>query len=299
MTGAWAGWVAAVSGLARTGLRAGVAGLLVLCSWGAAAPARGQARPDAAQSTLTPDQQIFDRYLRWLSGLPLDERTGDMAARYRRYLKSQGTPDAEIERELKVVDQEGRRNEADRWNRYFTEDRPRFNTMPNAFLVQIAESRAPGTALDVGMGQGRNSLWLAREGWDVTGFDPADQAVEVARRNAATLGLPLRTVIASDDTFDFGENRWDLILLSYVGCGLAAPKVERALKPGGVVIVESFHEDAARDHRIGGSICRTGELPPLFKNLRAIHYSEPIAMPDFGNVRMRLVRFAGEKPVKP
>ena len=67
----------------------------------------------------------------------------------------------------------------------------------------------------------------------------------------------------------------------------------------GIVIVESFHEDAVKGHRIAGSICRPGELPQLFKDLRVLHYSEPIAMPDFGNERMRIVRFAAEKPATP
>ena len=267
----------------------------VVLACGQAASIRAQAPRPSNQAPLTAEQQIFDRYIAWLSGLPVADRT-DLPARYRQHLKAQGLADADIDRQMQVIADQERRAEADRWNRYFTEEKPRYNTMPNAFLIQIAESRRPGTALDVGMAVGRNALWLARQGWDVTGFDPADQAVEIARKTAATLGLPLKAVVSTDDAFDFGENRWDLIVLSYEGCGLAAPKIERALRPGGVVIVESFHEDAAKDHRIGGSICRTGELPALFKNLRAIHYSEPIAMPDFGNERMRLVRFAAEKP---
>jgi hypothetical protein len=50
----------------------------------------------------------------------------------------------------------------------------------------------------------------------VTGFDPADKAVAQANATAAKLGA-LNTVVKSDEEFDFGENRWDLILLSYVG----------------------------------------------------------------------------------
>ena len=55
------------------------------------------------------------------------------------------------------------------------------------------------------MGQGRNSIWLARQGWDVTGFDPADQALAMARQQAAALGLTLKTVTARDDTFEWGR----------------------------------------------------------------------------------------------
>ena len=81
----------------------------------------------------------------------------------------------------------------------------------------MAEGRKPGRALDVGMGQGRNAIYLAQQGWDVSGFDPADKAVALAQQEAKRLGVSLRTQIVGDDEFDFGRNQWDLIVLSYVG----------------------------------------------------------------------------------
>jgi methylase of polypeptide subunit release factors len=49
---------------------------------------------------------------------------------------------------------------------------------------------------------------LARQGWTVTGFDPADRAVALARENAAKLGVKLTTSVQGSEEFDFGENRW-------------------------------------------------------------------------------------------
>src|SRR5215831_21041860 len=49
-----------------------------------------------------------------------------------------------------------------------------FNHHPNAFLVECVRNRKSGKALDVGMGSGRNALYLASHGWDVTGFDIAN-----------------------------------------------------------------------------------------------------------------------------
>jgi SAM-dependent methyltransferase len=220
-----------------------------------------------------------------------------LVEKYREHLKLEGVSDADIARQLAIIEREGRRLEADRWNAFFTAERPRFNVMPNAFLTQIAERRAPGTALDVGMGQGRNAIWLARQGWDVTGFDPAAEALAIAQQNAKSLGLQLRTVEARDDTFDFGESRWDLILLSYAGCGAEnVSRIEKGLKPGGILVVEAFHADAARQFKIGGSLCGTGQLPHIFQGLRTVHYEEPIGLPDFGQARMRIVRYAAEKP---
>jgi SAM-dependent methyltransferase len=136
----------------------------------------------------TAEQQVYDHYRDWTSGVPVDQRGAGLLTLYRQHLEKQGVPGAEIERQLAIIEREGRRLEADRWNAFFTAERPRFNVMPNAFLTQIAERRTPGTALDVGMGQGRNAIWLARQGWDVTGFDPAAQALAIAQRTAQSFG---------------------------------------------------------------------------------------------------------------
>jgi hypothetical protein len=85
-------------------------------------------------------------------------------ALYRAYLKQHGFSDAEIDAQMKVVEEQGARAEVERWNMILTAEKPRFNTRPNAFLVEIAGVRKPGTALDVGIGPGRNSIWLAQQG---------------------------------------------------------------------------------------------------------------------------------------
>jgi hypothetical protein len=60
----------------------------------------------------------------------------------------------------------------------YTAARPeRCSRKPNQLLVEAVRHRKPGTALDVGMGQGRNAIFLAKEGWEVTGFDSADEGV--------------------------------------------------------------------------------------------------------------------------
>ena len=79
-----------------------------------------------------------------------------------------------------------------------------FSRNPNAFLVDVTHTRKPGKALDVGMGQGRNSIYLARHGWDVTGFDASDEGVRVARAEAARLGIKLSARVSTFAEFDFG-----------------------------------------------------------------------------------------------
>ena len=83
-----------------------------------------------------------------------------------------GVPPEERARQLKIIHTEGRRLEVDRRNRILTAATPVFNTNPNAFLVEMIKGRTPGTALDVGMGQGRNAILSGAPGLDRHGLRP-------------------------------------------------------------------------------------------------------------------------------
>jgi SAM-dependent methyltransferase len=136
----------------------------------------------------------------------------------------------------------------ERWNRSLVGDSTYvFNKEANNLLAQTTDEMKPGKALCVAMGQGRNALLLARRGWDVTGFDLADKAVAFAEKQAQNENLTLTTHIESFDTFEYGENRWDLITWLYGGClevDEIAQKIRAALKPGGLFVFEFFHREA-------------------------------------------------------
>ena len=181
------------------------------------------------------------------------------------------------------------------WKQYFAAERPAFNTNLNRFLVEMVKDRRPAKALDVAMGQGRNSSWLVPQGWDVTGFDIARDAVQSADRQACKLGLKIHVEVNTIDAFAYGEYRWDLILASYAGAGPPADHVEHALKPGGILVVETFHDDALKSMRICGVRFKTGELLARYPGLRTVRYEEPITMPDFAPKPARVVRLCAEK----
>jgi len=211
-------------------------------------------------------------------------------------LKRQGVAPDEIERQLKVIDDVFSKREVDRWNKILTAANPSFNTKPNAFLVDMVKDVKPGAALDVGMGQGRNAIWLAQQGWTVTGFDPADQAVAAAQKDAARAGVTLTTIVARDDQFEFKKNAWDLVVLSYVGGREYPDRVFDTLKPGGLVVVEAFHRDATKQGPIGGTVVfDSNELLTLFSRFRILRYEDTDAVGDFGLQRTRVVRLCAQK----
>jgi 2-polyprenyl-3-methyl-5-hydroxy-6-metoxy-1,4-benzoquinol methylase len=251
----------------------------------------------AAQPAAQPSRdQIYGEFRQWVTQQPRDA-AGDPFDRYRAYLLGKGVSAADADERVRLLREQSKRMEVELWNRVLTAEKPRFNTNPNAFLMEMVKGRKPGKALDVGMGQGRNAIWLAQQGWDVTGFDPAEKAVALAKQNAEKAGVKLTTEIKGWEDFDFGENRWDLVVLSYVGAREFNGIVTKALKPGGVVVLEAFHADATKSGSIGGAVVfDSGELPALFKDLRVVRYEEPMATADFGQQQLRVVRLCAEKP---
>lgn len=174
-----------------------------------------------------------------------------------------------------------------------------FARRPNQLLIDAVRNRAPGTALDVGMGQGRNAIFLAQAGWNVTGFDSADEGVRQASEQARRLGLNIQTEVTTIEEFDFGVARWDLIALIYAPTKTAAPHVERALKPGGIVVIEDRHLDTRRVWPAGSF--GNNELVTLFPGLRVLKYEDVWARPDWSAMQIdeRLVRLVAEKPLPP
>ncbi len=96
----------------------------------------------------------------------------------------------------------------------------------------------PGTALDYAMGDGRNSLYLAKLGWTVYGFDMSEVAVGIANRRAGELGLKINAETSTDTHYDFGKERFDLILFSWSMPLVDVQKIIDALKPGGIIVME-------------------------------------------------------------
>ncbi|MGB9454930.1 MAG: methyltransferase domain-containing protein [Bryobacteraceae bacterium] len=125
---------------------------------------------------------------------------------------------------------------------YRDPNQTRFTTDPSAFLVAMTKDLKPGKALDVAMGQGRNVLYLASKGWDVTGFDIAEEGLKVAQANAAKSGLAIKTVKAGWDDFDFGHEQWDLICFIYTDAPVIDPRfvarVRDGLKTGGLLLMD-------------------------------------------------------------
>jgi SAM-dependent methyltransferase len=115
---------------------------------------------------------------------------------------------------------------------------------PNPLLVEAAEALTPGTALDLGCGEGGDAVWLARQGWQVTAVDVAPTAVRRTAAHAADAGVADRVAAEQHDlarTFPAGS--FDLISAQYLQTPIEFPRpavlrqAAGALTPTGLLIL--------------------------------------------------------------
>jgi SAM-dependent methyltransferase len=193
---------------------------------------------------------------------------------YAAELRSVGVPENEIARRLDLLKNHRPVLEADRWNRFYGDPKSNYNRAPNSFLTTVVEGLKPGTALDYAMGDGRNAIYLAKLGWTVHGFDMSDVAINVAKRRAVELGLKIDAVTSTDANYNFGKERFDLILFSWSMPLVDVRKVIDALKPDGIVVIEFGP----------GFVGRNGMLH-LFDELLIERYEVTRAVSDFSDRR--------------
>lgn len=127
------------------------------------------------------------------------------------------------------------------WDRVYSQNSGIFSHQPTELLKSAVKDRVPGKALDIGMGQGRNSIFLAQQGWDVTGFDPSAEGIRQAKAAAEKFKLRLNALVEREEDFDLGQEKWDLIVMTYVRLvnGEDAVRFQRALRPGGIFVYEN------------------------------------------------------------
>jgi len=190
-------------------------------------------------------------------------------------------------------------SEIDKWNNIFKHD-VGFEHAPNKLLVETIASETPGAALDVAMGQGRNALYLASRGWHVTGVDWSSEGIAHAQDQARKRGLQLEAIDTDIAGFDFGDAKWDLVTLIYAGNDKAwLAKIKRAIKPGGLLVVEYFHDTKhAGATNVPDDLdgFATGELAQLFGDSFDILRDEVVDdTPDWATDKASLVRFVARK----
>ncbi len=178
-----------------------------------------------------------------------------------------------------------------------------FEPHPNALLQSVVRNLKPGKALDVAMGQGRNAIYLARQGWDVSGFDVSDVGLMIANSNARRAGVALRTSLASYSSYGYGAEQWDLIVMAYPFTPVSerfARMIVKSLRPGGVLVYEHLmatSDDSGLAAMGAVGMTHPDRLAELYSDLKIEQDEIVRKVPDWGPMeKVPVVRLVARKP---
>lgn len=134
------------------------------------------------------------------------------------------------------------------WNDRFSEPGFAYGTEPNDYLVSVVGRIPKGRVLSLAEGEGRNAVYLASLGYEVTAVDGSTVGLRKAEELATVRGVTITTIHADLGEFKIEPEQWDGIIAFY--CHLLSSiriplhqAVVRGLKPGGVFAVEAFSKE--------------------------------------------------------
>ncbi|MFC1614434.1 SAM-dependent methyltransferase [Gemmatimonadota bacterium] len=134
------------------------------------------------------------------------------------------------------------------WDQRYSADEFAYGKEPNDFLVELLPVLPRGKALCLGAGEGRNAVFLAQNGYEVTAVDLSAVGLKKAESLARERSVAIRCVVADLKDYTIEPDAWDLILSIF--CHTPA-KIRRrihsgvvtGLSPGGAFVLEAFTVD--------------------------------------------------------
>ena len=192
----------------------------------------------------------------------------------------------------------------EQWNQRYDKSMYLYGTGPVEFLRDNIDRLPAGTALCLAAGEGRNAVYLAERGYDVTAMDPSPVGLEKATRLAAERGVSIKTDVGDLSVgYDMGSEQYDVITDFYYHDVSIFDDVMRALKPGGVFILQNFSLAQLDTNRFGPRnpdyLVKPNELLAYFDGFRILYYEDTVVELDEGMHQGpgAVVRLIVQKPV--
>ena len=128
------------------------------------------------------------------------------------------------------------------------------------------------------MGEGRNAVFLAKKGFTVDGCDISEIAIKKALDLAKENNVKVRAFVADLETYKLPQNTYDVIACFYYLQRDLVPQMKEALKPGGMIIYETYtienRERGFEGPKNKDYLLKPNELLDLFKDFKIIYYRE-------------------------
>ncbi len=161
-----------------------------------------------------------------------------------------------------------------RWNQRYSSG---WQSSLHKTILDFYKLAKTGRALELACGTGENAVFLAKQGFSVDAIDISDVAIEKAKSLAKKEDVNVNFINADLDCYQLPMQAYDLVIVFYYLNRNKFKEIEKALKPGGILIYETYNErytvirqDFNRDYLLG-----LGELEKAFSDLDILCFKEP------------------------
>jgi 2-polyprenyl-3-methyl-5-hydroxy-6-metoxy-1,4-benzoquinol methylase len=171
-------------------------------------------------------------------------------------------------------------DDKNRWNNRYNTGEYLYGKEPLKFLKEKLDILVRGKALVLAMGEGRNAVFLAGNGFDVDGCDISEKAIEKAKLFARESGVTLNAFVADLEEYKIPVNTYDLITCFYYTQRSLIPQIKDGLKKGGMVMLETYsidqlkYEKNAPGPKNPAYLLKHNELLDSFSDFRILYYRE-------------------------
>lgn len=193
------------------------------------------------------------------------------------------------------------------WDQRYAGEEYVYGTLPNQFFKDKIEGINPGKLILPAEGEGRNAVYAARLGWQVTAMDFSKEANKKALKLAAREGVSFTYTVDDFTKMDFGIELYDAAALIYAHIHPdhrqeVHKRIARSLKPGGYLILEAFNKNQINNSSGGPKslemLYSITMLLDDFKDLDILHLEENNVVLDQGGFHQgdaAIIRFYGQK----
>ncbi|MDQ0214370.1 2-polyprenyl-3-methyl-5-hydroxy-6-metoxy-1,4-benzoquinol methylase [Oikeobacillus pervagus] len=197
------------------------------------------------------------------------------------------------------------------WDQRFRDKKYVYGTEPNVFLTEMQPKlHLTGDALAIAEGEGRNAVYLAEQGMNVTTWDFAKSGLEKTKKLAGSRGVSVQTQLVDLNEAQWQENQWDEIICVF---GHFPPEVRKkalqgvkqSIKPGGYFVTEVYSHYQIPYNSGGPKVLDLLYAPEeflhTFKDWRILHFFTGEVdryEGELHNGLSHVIQFVGQKPVK-
>ena len=160
-----------------------------------------------------------------------------------------------------------------RWDKHYDIEGFLFGSKPIRFLKDNIHLLPKGRALDLAMGEGRNGIYMATQGFDVLGLDISPVGLNKAHQLAEHHKVKIETRVVDLENYQLEKNAYDVIICTYYMQRDLFDQMKESLKPGGMALVETYNIDYLRYARFSRKyLLENNELLKIFKDFKIIRY---------------------------